>query len=265
MLRSRWPLLIPAILVLPYGIYLWFTTLGPSNVFAVLAGLTLVLALIGLWWSVRGTLAAAEDAALDLSSESREREALLETKRTLLRALKDLEHERAVGKLDERDYERLSASYRASAKEVLEQLDQDLGPYLERARILAGGADVHGRAYTRKAPATQDATSARDAAPSDPDGAAVAEPSETDGADEPSAAEDANDSAADERADEGEREENEAARGEAGEPPSPSPAPGADDARARALAVKLAGLSDDKRREAEAFLAKLAEQPEDDA
>jgi|GEM_PF-2625830 len=242
MLRSRWPLLIPAILVLPYGIYLWFTVLGPSNVFAVLAGLTLVVALIGLWWSVRGTLAAAEDAALDLSSESAEREALLETKRTLLRALKDLEHERQVGKLDERDYERLSASYRASAKEVLEQLDQDLGPYLERARTLAGGADVHGRAYSRKV--------ARVRPPIEDTAGAV----ERDEAASDAAASDA--AASDEAA----RDEADASSEELDAASSPER-----DAHAAALAAKLAGLSDEKRKEAEAFLAKLAAQPEDEA
>lgn len=188
-------------------------------IFGVLTAAALVAALVALWWSVRSTLGGAEEAALDLGEDSSERTALLETKRSLLRALKDLEHERQVGKLDEVDYQRLSETYRARAKEVLAQLDQDLGPYLAKARALTGVAEVSGRAYRSKA------ASKAEKAPEAPLAAAP------------------------------EEEEEEASSEEASEQaPSKQEARSETDA----LAAKLASLPEDKRREAEAFLAKLA-------
>ena len=55
-----------------------------------------------------------------------------------LRALKDLEYEHQVGKIDDEDYARLDRAYRARAKDVLAELDRDLKPYLSRAESLAG-------------------------------------------------------------------------------------------------------------------------------
>lgn len=218
-MQSRWPIVIVALLALPYTLYLLVDRFGPSNLFAGLTGLTIVVALIALWASVRGMLAGAEEAALDLKESSAEREALLESKRVLLRALKDLENEKQMGKLDEADYLRLSESYRARAKDVLAQLDQDLGPYIERARSLVG-AEPLPNPYRRK---TTRADKTR------PEGA-DAEPVEADAESE----------AADESA-------SDAPASVASASPEPD-----------ALAAKLASLPEEKRKEAEAFLAKLA-------
>ncbi len=192
-------------------------------IFGVLTAAALVAALVALWWSVRSTLGGAEEAALDLGEDSSERTALLETKRSLLRALKDLEHERQVGKLDEVDYQRLSETYRARAKEVLAQLDQDLGPYLEKARALTGVAEVSGKAYRAKG--------AAEAAKAPESAVAKEAPEEEDEAEQ------------DEDASTGDASKRSTSAGDEG---------------TEALAAKLASLPEHKRREAEAFLAKLA-------
>jgi hypothetical protein len=200
-------------------------------IFGVLTAAALVAALVALWWSVRSTLGGAEEAALDLGEDSSERTALLETKRSLLRALKDLEHERQVGKLDEVDYQRLSETYRARAKEVLAQLDQDLGPYLEKARALTGVAEVSGTAYRAKG-----AKAARASEPVPDTSDQEREDEEVDAAE--------GDARASSRA---------ASARDASSKEASSKDEGTD-----ALAAKLASLPEDKRREAEAFLAKLA-------
>jgi hypothetical protein len=59
-----------------------------------------------------------------------------ERKQSVLRMLKDLEYERAVGKIAEADFQELSAKYRAEAKALLSSLDADLAPARERAEAL---------------------------------------------------------------------------------------------------------------------------------
>ena len=49
-------------------------------------------------------------------------------KRAVLRALKDLEYERSVGKISPEDYAELSAKYRAEAKRLMQTLDDALEP-----------------------------------------------------------------------------------------------------------------------------------------
>jgi hypothetical protein len=46
----------------------------------------------------------------------------------VLRALKDLEYERSVGKISPEDYAELSAKYRSEAKRLIQSLDEALGP-----------------------------------------------------------------------------------------------------------------------------------------
>lgn len=202
-------------------------------VFGALTASALVLGLVALWWSVRSTLAGAEEAALDVGEDSSERTALLETKRSLLRALKDLEHERSVGKLDEADYQRLSATYRARAKEVLAQLDQDLGVYLAQARALTGASEVAGRPYAKKVEIEPE---------NKPSKKKKAKPIEADLSKDDASKDEASNPSKDASNDEGEDESEEA---EAERSPSDA-------------AAMLASLPEDKRKEAEAFLAKLA-------
>jgi hypothetical protein len=62
-----------------------------------------------------------------------------EQKRVVLRALKDLEYERRMGKIAEGDYLVLSARYREEAKALLVKVDRDL----DRAREAAESRVAH--------------------------------------------------------------------------------------------------------------------------
>lgn len=59
-----------------------------------------------------------------------------EQKRAVLRALKDIEFERNVGKISEEDYAQLVAKYRAEAKRLLQTIDEKSAPGRERAEAL---------------------------------------------------------------------------------------------------------------------------------
>ena len=82
-------------------------------VFLTAASLMLVLALFAFWQSVRALFGRGVDEVA--AAVGGDRAALLDEKGALLRALKDLEFERAVGKVSEADHARLEASYRARA------------------------------------------------------------------------------------------------------------------------------------------------------
>jgi hypothetical protein len=90
-----------------------------------------------IWSSLQGLSSDAPltlDEALSLGAPSAEEE----QKRAVLRALKDLEYERAVGKINDADYTNLAEHYRNEAKRLLRAVDADLAPERERAeQILA--------------------------------------------------------------------------------------------------------------------------------
>ena len=84
-----------------------------------------------LWASVQaltGESPLTLDEALMFGAPSAEEE----QKRAVLRALKDLEFERSVGKISEEDYTELSTRYRADAKRLMQLIDA--GSELERER-----------------------------------------------------------------------------------------------------------------------------------
>ncbi len=94
-------------------------------------------AVIALLWASVKSLAGETPLTLD--------EALLygapsveeEQKRAVLRALKDLEFERSVGKISEDDFHEFSARYRAEAKRLIAKVDQALAGAQELAEKLA--------------------------------------------------------------------------------------------------------------------------------
>jgi len=128
---------------LPVGCVLGAIVVG----FAASVGSALLViasgALLGtialLWASVR-TLSgdAPLPAELELlAAQHRDVDALGEEKRRVLRALKDLEGERALGKIDGADYEALAMQYREEAKALMRQMDQDAAPALAEAEKVA--------------------------------------------------------------------------------------------------------------------------------
>jgi hypothetical protein len=115
--------------VLAWGFYGFGPALIALAAGALLNGITL------LWGSVQsltGETALTLEEALTLGAPSAEEE----QKRSLLRALKDLEYERSVGKITPEDYQELSSRYRAEAIRLMQDLDQSLGPARERAEKL---------------------------------------------------------------------------------------------------------------------------------
>jgi hypothetical protein len=104
--------------------------------FLIAAGTALMLGIWGFWSSLQnlsGDAPLTLDEALSLGAPTVEEE----QKRAVLRALKDLEYERAVGKISEADYTQLSERYRQDAKRLLRLVERDLTPERERAeRIL---------------------------------------------------------------------------------------------------------------------------------
>lgn len=143
---------------------------GPSLGVLVLAGGALVGAISAMWASVRAlvgeTPLAAEDAfALGAPSSEEEQ------KRAVLRAIKDIEFERAVGKISEEDFRVLLARYRGEAKQLLRRIDESRAPERARAEALAeahlGGKIVGwGEASDSEAPAESVGPHRDDAPPS---------------------------------------------------------------------------------------------------
>ncbi|HTQ03362.1 MAG TPA: hypothetical protein VMI54_05880 [Polyangiaceae bacterium] len=85
-----------------------------------------------LWASVQaltGESPITLEEAMTLGAPSAEEE----QKRSVLRALKDLEFERSVGKISEEDYAELSARYRTEAKRLMQLLDAGAEADRERA------------------------------------------------------------------------------------------------------------------------------------
>jgi hypothetical protein len=100
---------------------------GPPLLILVLAAGALTLVVTLMWSSVQsltgGTPLGFEEA-LGMGAPSK----VEEEKRAVLRALKDLEYERSVGKISPEDYAELSARYRTEAKRLMQSLDDALGP-----------------------------------------------------------------------------------------------------------------------------------------
>jgi hypothetical protein len=98
-----------------------------------------LLGTIALLWASIRTLSG--DAPLpegfETLSVGAARTALAERKAEVLRTLKDLEHERAVGKIDEDDYGVIAAPYREEAKALMRQMEVDLEPLRAKAEEVA--------------------------------------------------------------------------------------------------------------------------------
>jgi hypothetical protein len=143
--NARW--LYPVSVIVVAAVLGHFFGLGLSLL--IVAGGTLAGSIWLIWSSLQGLGGDAPitlEEAISLGAPSAEEE----QKRSVLRALKDLEYERAVGKISDEDYASLAEHYRGEAKRLLRAVDRDLSPERERAeRILAE------RLATRGKPAAQ--------------------------------------------------------------------------------------------------------------
>lgn len=104
----------------------------------VMVGGALLGAVALLWASVRtlGGDAPLSEAMQQAALRRYAGDELHERKRRALRALKDLEHEHAVGKIDSADYAQLAEIYRNEAKDILRELDAEIDPLRLRAEKL---------------------------------------------------------------------------------------------------------------------------------
>lgn len=101
----------------------------------VLAGGSLLAVIAFLWASVRtlgGDAPTTIEEAFAVGGTSAD-----DQKRAVLQALRDLEQEKALGKIDDADYQELSRRYRAEAKRLLKNLEQDRAPLREKAAAWA--------------------------------------------------------------------------------------------------------------------------------
>jgi hypothetical protein len=93
----------------------------------------MLLGAVLLFWSSLGRLTGESpltlDEAVGLAAPSPEEE----RKRSILRALKDLDYERSVGKLSDEDFAELSTRYRTEAKALLRSVEAELAPRREKA------------------------------------------------------------------------------------------------------------------------------------
>jgi len=105
----------------------------------VLAAGVLVGAIALFWASVR-TLSGDAPLPSGFEAIARQRQpvdALGERKRRVLRAIKDLEGEHALGKIDDADYDAFIARYRAEAKAVMREMDREVAPARDEAERVA--------------------------------------------------------------------------------------------------------------------------------
>jgi ribosomal protein L40E len=112
---------------------------GVGPAILVLAAGALV-GVIGLLWASLRTLGGDAPLAEGLVAAASGRESLSHVgarKRRVLRALKDLELEHSVGKIDDEDYAEISGRYRDQAKAILREMDVEIEPLRSKAEALA--------------------------------------------------------------------------------------------------------------------------------
>ncbi|MSP26791.1 MAG: zinc ribbon domain-containing protein [Myxococcales bacterium] len=122
------PLIVTVAMLVAGNLY------GPGAGVLVLAAAALAFTIGAFWTSVRalaGETPLTGEDSFALGAPSAEEE----QKRSVLRAIKDIEFERTVGKLAEEDFAALHARYRAEAKRLLARIDEGARP--ERARVAA--------------------------------------------------------------------------------------------------------------------------------
>jgi len=111
-------------------------THGAAPALLVLSAVLLLLAISAVWNSLQSISGNSIETGTDLVAISIDG-AEDEQKRFILRALKDLEFERSMGKISDEDYEELKRTYREQAKEVLRSADIASEPARAKAEALA--------------------------------------------------------------------------------------------------------------------------------
>ena len=126
---------IPVLTVFAASVLGVVASAGPA---LLVLGAGILLGTIALFWASLRTLTgdAPLAEALEHASFSTTTDAMVERKRMLLRALKDLESELAVGKIDAKDYAVLSDRFRKEIKDLMREMDDSIEPHVKKAEEL---------------------------------------------------------------------------------------------------------------------------------
>lgn len=146
---------------------------GLATAILVLIGGGLLAVIAIFWGSIR---VLSGDAPLPPELEALDRavlgvDALASRRKMLVRALKDLENERALGKLEDADFEQIASTYREELKEVLRRIDATLEPHRAKAEEIA-------RAHLEKAGLAEGSDRAEQPTAEEQEGEAKAEATE---------------------------------------------------------------------------------------
>ncbi|MFO0585917.1 MAG: zinc ribbon domain-containing protein [Polyangiaceae bacterium] len=135
---------------------------GAQAVILVLIAAALIAVIALFWSSLRTVLGETPLSGADAYALAAPR-AEEEQKQAVLRALKDLEFERSVGKISDEDYAVLVTKYRAEAKRLLRVIEEEARPRRERVewlvqkRLAAAGLATDPVAEREPVPATKPA------------------------------------------------------------------------------------------------------------
>ncbi|HZO13971.1 MAG TPA: zinc ribbon domain-containing protein [Polyangiaceae bacterium] len=144
--EHRWKLVAGFVTLTVLATVLAGVFVGPGIGILVLAGGSLFGAIALFWSSLRavfGETKLSPEDAFAIGAPSVEEE----QKRAVLRAIKDLEFEHAVGKISKQDYDALIARYRMEAKRLLRLIEQKAQPerdaveHLVQAHLAAAKAE----------------------------------------------------------------------------------------------------------------------------
>ena len=126
---------IPVVTVFASAVIGVVASAGPA---LLVLGAGILLGTIALFWASLRTLTGDAPLAQELehASFSTTTDAMVERKRMLLRALKDLESELAVGKIDAKDYAVLSDRFRKEIKDLMREMDDSIEPHVKKAEEL---------------------------------------------------------------------------------------------------------------------------------
>lgn len=123
--------IVYVVLVISAGVFV-----DASTAVLVAAGGMLVAVIAVFWSSLRTLLGETPLSGADAYVFGAPPRVEEEEKRAVLRALKDIEFERSVGKISEEDYAELVKKYRARAKELLQVIDEKSKAGRDRAETL---------------------------------------------------------------------------------------------------------------------------------
>jgi hypothetical protein len=158
---------------------------GLSAAILFLAACALCLSIFFLWGSLQ-TIDQNDQMDFEEAMALAAPSATEEQKRAILRTLKDLEYELSVGKISQEDFDQVSTEYRAEAKRLIYEHDEELKGRLKLAEKHVKARLAQEKLDTKKRKAKRDDEKPSDEKPS----AATDDESKEDSDEKPSAATD---------------------------------------------------------------------------